>query len=71
MPNVFASPVGARGRVYLAGREGVTIVIRHGPAFEVLAKNKLDDGFDASPAVVDSEILLRGYEHLYSIGETK
>jgi outer membrane protein assembly factor BamB len=71
VPNVFASPVGAQGRVYLAGREGVTIVIKHGPAFEVLAKNKLDDGFDASPAVVDREILLRGYEHLYSIGEAK
>jgi len=33
-------------------------------------RNKLDDGFDASPALVDGEILLRGYEHLYSIAET-
>ena len=39
-------------------------MIRHGPTFEVLAKNKLDDGFDASPALVDNEIFLRGYEHL-------
>ncbi len=69
VPNVFASPVGARGRVYLAGREGATIVITHGPRFEVLAKNTLDDGFDASPALVDDEIYLRGYVHLYSIGE--
>jgi outer membrane protein assembly factor BamB len=71
VPNVFASPVGARGRIYLPGREGVTMVVKHGPNFEALAKNKLDDGFDASPALVDGEILLRGYEHLYSIGETK
>jgi outer membrane protein assembly factor BamB len=71
VPNVFASPVGARGRVYLPGREGVTLVIKHGPAFEVLAKNKLDDGFDASPALVDGEILLRGQQFLYSIAETK
>jgi outer membrane protein assembly factor BamB len=71
VPNVFASPVGARGRVYLAGREGVIMVIRHGPSFEVLAKNKLDDGFDASPALVDDEILLRGDMHLYSIGPLK
>jgi hypothetical protein len=69
VPNVFASPVGARGRVYLPGREGVTLVIRHGPAYEVLATNKLDEGFDASPALVDNEIILRGYEHLYSIAE--
>jgi len=71
VPNVFASPVGARGRVYLPGREGVTLVIKQGPAFEVLAKNKLDDGFDASPALVDGEILLRGQQFLYSIAEAK
>ena len=31
-------------------------MIKSGPAFEVLAKNTLDDGFDASPALVDNEI---------------
>jgi hypothetical protein len=35
----------------------------------VIAKNKLDDGFDASPALVDNEILLRGYQFLYNIAE--
>jgi outer membrane protein assembly factor BamB len=69
VPNVFASPVGAKDRVYLPGRDGATLVIKHGPAFEVLAKNTLDDGFDASPALVDGEIYLRGYQYLYSIAE--
>ncbi len=68
VPNVFASPVGAKGRVYLTGQEGTTIVIKHGPAHEVLAKNTLDDGFNASPALVDNEIYLRGFKYLYSIG---
>jgi outer membrane protein assembly factor BamB len=67
VPNVFSSPVGAGGRVYITGREGTTLVIRSGPGFEVVAKNTLDDGFDASPAVVDNEIYLRGYKYLYSI----
>jgi outer membrane protein assembly factor BamB len=67
VPEVFASPVGARGRVYFPGRNGTTLVIKHGTAHEVLAKNTLDDGFDASPALVDNEIYLRGYQHLYSI----
>jgi len=71
LSEVFASPVGAKGRVYLPSREGVTLVIKHGPAFEVVAKNKLDDGFDASPALVDRDIYLRGYEHLYAISEQK
>ena len=69
VPNVFASPVGAAGRVYIPGREGATLVIKHGPAFEVVATNHLDDGFDASPALVDGEIYLRGYRFLYCIAE--
>lgn len=68
LPNVFASPVGAAGRVYIAGRDGRTLVIRHGPTFEVLSTNTLDDGFDASPAMADDEIYLRGNRFLYSIG---
>jgi outer membrane protein assembly factor BamB len=67
LPNVFASPVAARGRVYFTGREGVTLVIRSGPTFEVLAQNTLDDEFDASPALVDNEIFMRGKAHLYAI----
>jgi outer membrane protein assembly factor BamB len=66
-PNVFASPVGAAGRVYIPGRDGTTVVVKHGPSFEVLAENPLDDGFDASPAVVDRELYLRGYRFLYRI----
>jgi outer membrane protein assembly factor BamB len=69
VPNVFASPVGAKGRVYFPGQEGTTLVIKHGPAYEVLAKNALDDGFNASPALVDNELYLRGAKYLYSIGK--
>jgi outer membrane protein assembly factor BamB len=68
VPNVFASPVGAKGRVYFAGQEGTTLVIKQGPAYEVLGKNALDDGFNASPALVDTELYLRGFKYLYSIG---
>ena len=69
VPNVFASPVGAAGRVYITGRDGATLVIRHGRRYEVLAVNRLDDGFDASPALVDGEVYLRGYRYLYKIAE--
>jgi outer membrane protein assembly factor BamB len=67
VPNVFASPVAAGGRVYFAGQDGGTMVIKAGPVFEVLATNTLDDGFDASPALVDGEIFLRGRKFLYAI----
>jgi hypothetical protein len=64
---VFASPVGADGRIYITSRDGVTTVIKHGPTYEVLAENTLDDGFDASPALVDGEIFMRGYRYLYRV----
>jgi outer membrane protein assembly factor BamB len=67
--NVFASPVGAAGRIYIPSQQGMTVVLKHGPAFEVLAENKLDDGFNASPALVDNEIYLRGFKSLYCIAE--
>ena len=68
-PDVFASPVGAAGRVYIPSRDGATIVLKHGPTFEVIAENKLSDGFDASPALADREIYLRGQKYLYCIAE--
>lgn len=64
---VYASPVGASDRVYIAGRNGVTYVLKRGPSFQVLGVNKLDDGFSASPAIVGDTIYLRGRDHLYSI----
>lgn len=67
LQGVYASPVGAAGRVYVVGRDGTTVVLEHGPKLEVLAVNRLDDGFEASPAVVDDEIFLRGRRHLYAL----
>ena len=65
---IYASPVGVKDRVYLLSREGVTMVIRHGQEFGVLATNKLDDSFDASPVIVGNDIFLRGHQYLYCIG---
>jgi outer membrane protein assembly factor BamB len=66
---VYASPAGAGGRVYIVDREGNAAVIRHGDKFELMASNKLDDGFDASPVIVGGELILRGHKHLYSIAQ--
>lgn len=67
LSEAFSSPVGGRGRLYFTGRDGTTLVIKSGPTLEVLAKNVLDDGFDASAALVDNEIYMRGYRYLYAI----
>jgi hypothetical protein len=68
---VYSSPVAAQSRVYITGRDGTTVVLRHGPTLEVLARNTLDDGFDASAALVDGHIYLRGYRYLYDIAERR
>jgi outer membrane protein assembly factor BamB len=66
---VFSSPVGAAGRVYITDRTGTTLVLKNSPAFEVIGRNTLDDGIDASPAIVGDTIYIRGYKSLYAIGE--
>ena len=64
---VYASPVAAKDRIYLVGRNGTTMVIKNSTKFEVLATNKLDERIDASPALVGEEMFLRGHEHLYCL----
>ena len=58
-----------RSRATSPGAKARRLVIKFGADLEVLAKNTLDDGFDASPALVDNEIFLRGYKYLYAIAQ--
>ena len=67
LSSLYASPVGAAGRVYFVGRSGTTVVIKHQPNLEILATNKLDDPIDASPAIVGKQMFLRGKTHLYCL----
>jgi outer membrane protein assembly factor BamB len=63
--SLYASPVWAKGRIYLVGRDGTALVLRHGDKVEVLAVNRLDEPTDASPVVVGRQLLLRGQRYLY------
>ena len=65
--DIFASPVGADGRIYITSREGVTIVLQNDRQNATLALNHLDDTFSASPALVDGEFYLRGERFLYCL----
>jgi outer membrane protein assembly factor BamB len=68
---VSASPVAADGRLYIVNEEGDTYVVRAGPAFELLATNRLGEPCLASPGITDGEIILRSEKHLFCIGEKK
>jgi outer membrane protein assembly factor BamB len=67
--NHSASPIHAAGRIYFFSEEGKATVIEAGRKFKVLAENKLDDGFMASPAVAGKALFLRTRTHLYRIEE--
>ncbi len=67
LQRIYASPVGAAGRIYFIGRSGAALVIERGSEFKILAKNRLDEGFDASPALVGEQLFLRGRKQLYCI----
>jgi outer membrane protein assembly factor BamB len=64
---VYGSPIGVKDRIYVPGQNGMVVVLEKSKTLNVLASNKLEDGFDASPAVVGDELYLRGRQHLYCI----
>ena len=65
--NIYASPVSAAGRIYIADRQGATVVLSDAPEPELLSVNHLDDRFSASPALAGDAIFLRGEKYLYSL----
>ena len=69
LQGVYASPLGAAGRVYLPGRNGVTVVLQQSDKLEVLATNHLDEKFEASPAAAGKDLFLRGHEYLYCLSQ--
>ena len=65
-----ASPVAAEGRLYFLNDEGVAHVVKAGPTYELVARNELGEKTYASPAISGGQIFLRGFKHLYCIGES-
>jgi outer membrane protein assembly factor BamB len=65
-----ASPLYANGKIYFFGQNGTATVIEEGPEFKELAKNQLDSGFMASPAVVEDSLYLRTKQALYHVRST-
>ena len=69
--NIYASLVGANGHIYICGLEGNVAVLKGGDTFEIVAENSLGEGINATPAIVDDEMFIRGTEHLFCIAATE
>jgi outer membrane protein assembly factor BamB len=65
----YASAVLANGLVYMPNDEGVITVIQPGPAFKQIARNAIGERMNASPAISNGKIYLRGNKHLFCIGK--
>jgi outer membrane protein assembly factor BamB len=65
------SPVLADGKIYITNEDGRTIVVKAGPAFEVLAENDFDDYTLSSPAISEGQIFIRTAKRLYAIGKRR
>ena len=66
---IYASLVGADGRVFIVGRNGATVVIERSSEYKVLATNRLSGTFDSSPALAGNQLFVRSKTHLYCIAE--
>jgi outer membrane protein assembly factor BamB len=58
----------ADGKLYITNEDGMTIVVRAGPKFEVLAENNFDDYTLSSPAISDGQIFIRTTAWLWAVG---
>ena len=65
---VYASPIIAGGKLFIATLDGKVIVVQPGAQWEVSAVNDLEEEIHATPAVADSRLLVRTRERLYSFG---
>ena len=62
-----ASPIAASGRVYFSSEDGDVFVIKAGPAYELLATNRMGEPLMATPAISGGLMLIRGQRHLFAV----
>ncbi len=65
-----ASPAYAGGKLYFLAENGKGFVVEASKSYNLIATNKLDNGFKASAAVGEGELFLRTLTHLYCIRTT-
>jgi len=62
-----SSPVAADGKVYVASEDGNVIVLKAGPAHELLAENDMGESVLATPAISEGVLLYRTQGHVIAI----
>ncbi len=65
LKTLYSSLVAANDHIYVTGRNGRTLVLKHGHRFDIVESNDLGEEVDATPALVDNQIMIRGSRHLF------
>jgi outer membrane protein assembly factor BamB len=65
----YPSPVLINGLIYMPNDDGVITVIKPGPTFESIAQNAIGEKMNASPAISNGQLFLRGQKYLFCIGQ--
>lgn len=63
-----ASGVAANGMVYFSSERGDVFVVKAGPEFELISRNKMNDVLMASPAISDNVIFFRAAKSVIAVG---
>lgn len=63
--SLYASLVAGNGHIYVTGRNGTTLVLKHGDDLEIVETNELGEDVDATPAIVGNQIIIRSHNNLY------
>lgn len=67
--NFNASPLYIDGNVWFFSAKGEVLVLKPGRQYEVIARNQMDSGIWATPAVVRNSVILRTENFLYRISK--
>jgi outer membrane protein assembly factor BamB len=69
-PKVYfnASPVAGDGKIYICSQPGTVIVLKAGDEFTVLARNRIGERINATPALMDGRVYVRTEDHVFAFG---
>jgi hypothetical protein len=67
----MASPIAYDGTIVIFSEDGDAHVIKAGPTHQLLRTNALGEPIQATPAVSQGSLFIRGASHLYRIGRPR
>lgn len=65
----FASPIRGDGKIYVAGENGIVVVLQDSPNLEMLARNEMGDSIVATPAIADGCLYIRTRSKLVCVSQ--